>query len=232
VTDLTLFDVLRIIGRRFWLLAVIVTIVASFAVYLNYFFFTPYYSNSSTLLVNDRNSDNNPSLNDVLVYEKLIGTYKDIIRSKRILVPVVDQYGGDLTYRSLIQMLTVSSAPNSQVITVTVTSTDYKQATELANRVAETFSRLLPQVMTIDNVQILDSAERLEDPIPVKPRKKFNVFVSFVFSVFASAVLILVLHVLDTKVRTEEELVKAAEYPLLGSIPKFDRKKRKHSILS
>jgi capsular polysaccharide biosynthesis protein len=230
MADLTLLDVLKIIRKRLWLLFVIVIFVVSVTAYLNYFYLTPYYSNSSTLLVNDRNSENSPSLNDVLVYEKLIGTYKDIIRSKRILDPVVANYGEGLTYESLIQMLSVSSQPNSQVITVTITSKDYPQATELANLTAETFSQLLPQVMTVDNVQILDPAEIGKKPAPIKPRKIFNLFIASFLSGFVALSLILIVHLLDTRIRSEEDLVEAADYPLLGSIPNFDNKKNQYSI--
>lgn len=227
--ELSFLDFLKIIRRKLWLVIIIVFGISSITAYMNYFYLTPYYSNSSTLLVNDRNMENTPSLNDVLVYEKLIGTYKDIIKSKKILTPVVVEYGRGLSYEQLVGMLNVSSKPSSQVITITVISTNYIQATTLANLIAETFSRLLPNVMTVDNVQILDAAEQDSTPLPVKPRKKLNVFLSFFLSTFVSVALILILYLLDTKIRTEEDLIQTVNYPLLGSVPKINNKKVRYS---
>src|SRR5690554_1612285 len=112
--DFTFQDLLKLLRKKIWFICLIVIIAVGASGYLSYFYLTPIYANSSTLLVNDRTQNGIPSLNDVLVYEKLIGTYKDIIKSKRILKPIAEQY--NMTVEILSAMVDVTSRTNSQVI--------------------------------------------------------------------------------------------------------------------
>jgi capsular polysaccharide biosynthesis protein len=225
--DFTFHDLLKLLRKKLWFICLITIIAVGVSGYLSYFYLIPIYANSSTLLVNDRNQNVNPSLNDVLVYEKLIGTYKEIIKSKRILKPVAEHY--NMTVDRLSSMVTVSSRTNSQVITITITGPNYSETTLLVNVVAERFSSELPDIMTIDNVQILDPADLKLDQLPFKPNKPLNMILAFILGIFSSSAIVVLLHFLDSHIRTEDDLTMITDYPLLSSIPRYDKKSRMHS---
>jgi capsular polysaccharide biosynthesis protein len=222
--DFTFQDLLKLLKKKIWFICLVVIIAVGATGYLSYFYITPLYVNSSTLLVNDLKQDVNPSLNDVLVYEKLIGTYKDIIMSNRILKPIAEQY--NMNVELLSSMVNVTSRTNSQIITISVTGSDYSEATEMVNKVAERFSSELPEIMTIDNVQILDPADLKVNQAPIKPNKPLNLVLAFILSAFSSSAIVILLHFLDSHIRTEDDLMLLTEYPLLSSIPRYDKKSR------
>lgn len=226
--DFTFQDLLKLLKKKLWFICLITTIAVGASGYLSFFYITPQYANSSTLLVNDRTQSGIPSLNDVLVYEKLIGTYKDIIKSNRILKPVAEQY--NMSVEQLSKMVDVTSRSNSQIITITVTGPSYAEDTQLVNTIAERFSSELPEIMTIDNVQILDPADRKLDQAPIKPNKPLNMILAFILGIFLSSTIVVLLHFLDSQIRTEDDLTMLTDYPLLCSIPRYDKKGRMHSI--
>jgi capsular polysaccharide biosynthesis protein len=225
--DFTFQDLLKLLRKKLWFICLITIISVGASGYLSYFYITPLYANSSTLLVNDRTQSGIPSLNDVLVYEKLIGTYKDIIKSKRILKPIAEQY--NMSVDLLSPMVNVTSRTNSQVITVTVTGPNYSEATQLVNIIAERFSSELPEIMTIDNVQILDPADLKLKQSPFKPNKMLNMILAFILGAISSSAIVVILYFLDSHIRTEEELALISDYALLCSIPRYDKKSRMHS---
>jgi len=228
--DISLQDFVRILRKKWWIIALTAVLFACVSGYVSFYRLTPVYSNSSTLLVNEREQRNySLTFDDVMLYEKLMGTYKDILMSKRILNPVsaqMGQAGHPMTPDDLSRQIKITTNPSSQVIRITVNDMDYKVATDIANLMAETFSTNLKTIMTINNVQILDSAELRPHPIPVKPNKELNVAIAFIMGIFISVTGVLFLHFIDTRVRSEEDLSGLIDYPLLGSIPSY---KGKHS---
>lgn len=226
--EITLQDLIRLLKKKWWFITLFTLISIATAGYISYYHLTPIFSNSSTILVNDQDRTQNPlNVNDVMLNEKLIGTYKDILLSQRILNPVVEQLEQPITEEQIRSMTRISNASNSQVMRITVTHNNYLIATEIANLIAETFSKNLINIMTIDNVQILDPAEIKNNPHPIKPKKVLNVFWAFVLGLIISISLILIIHLLDTRIRTEEDLSSLIEYPLLGSIPNYSKQHQK-----
>ena len=229
MADLTFKELLLILKKKWWFIITVTCLAVLVAGYLSFYYFTPMYTNSTTLLVNDReqNLTNNIRLDDVMLYEKLIGTYKDIIVSKRILGDATKQF--NIAYEDLVKMVSVSSKANSQVITLSVTSSDYKGATQIANFIAETFRVLLPDIMTVDNVQILDPAQEKANPQPVKPNKKLNIALAFILGLLFSSSLVVIYYFIDSRVREETDFGNLTDLPVLGTIPRYDKKSRRGS---
>jgi capsular polysaccharide biosynthesis protein len=221
-------DWLLIFRKRWRLLFLFPLLFVAVAAYFSYFVTSPIYTNTCTLLVNEQNKQNNSlSVEEVMLYEKLMGTYKDVIMSKRILQPVAAEYKNGITPGNINQFVKVSTKANSQVISISVYFTNHRIATDLANKVADQFKNNLKFIMTVDNVQILDYASYEDNPVPVKPNKKMNILLGLFLGFGFSTSLIVLLYLLDTRIRNENDLSDILHYPLLGSVPSFINVKRK-----
>ncbi|QMV41369.1 hypothetical protein FPL14_09330 [Cohnella cholangitidis] len=222
-------DWLQVFKKRWRLLLLFPLLFAAIAAYLSYYVTSPIYTNTCTLLVNEQNRPNSSTLSveEVTLYEKLMGTYKDVIMSNRILHPVAEAYGNGITPGNIGQIVKVSTKVNSQVISISVTHANHKIATDIANKVADQFKNNLPSIMTVNNVQILDYAAYQDHPVPVKPNKKLNIALGLFLGVGLSASIIVMLQLFDTRIRNENDLYDILHYPLLGSVPSFEHAKRK-----
>lgn len=222
---------LRILRKRWLLIFVLTTIVTSFTMVLNVKYLVPKYSNSTTLLVNDRNRQGSGlRVDDILLYEKLMGTYKDILLSRRILSDVTDKIAPSMSPAQLRGLTSVAISTNSQVITIRVMHQNYEMATRLANGIAESFRAKLGTLIDVDNVQILDTAESSSNPRPVSPRVKFNTFLAFFLGLIFSSSLAVIFAFFDTRIRSEEDIRVVSNLPLLGIIPASSPRSRKSVI--
>ncbi|UJF32782.1 YveK family protein [Paenibacillus hexagrammi] len=164
-------EFLRLLRTRWWIIVCITVTTTTITYIQNSYFVKPEYANSATLLINDRHSNEKYSLtfDDVLLYEKLIGTYRDIILSNKVLNIVSHEmqteYHTTLSASEIRRIITVSTSNNSQVITITAQYTDYILATNLVNLVAKAFSENLKAIMNVDNVSIVDEAV-VNSPVP------------------------------------------------------------------
>jgi capsular polysaccharide biosynthesis protein len=233
---LTFREFIEVIRKK-WIFILSFTLIALISTtYFSFYIVTPTYSNTSTILVNDRNQTNNTlTFNDIMLYEKLMGTYKDVIVSKKILKQVLEQYRmqtnnfSPATPEELARMASITTNPSSQVIRITVFHQNYQSATELANLISIVFSSNLPDIMTINNVQILDPAELAPNPVPVKPNKTLNIVIAFILGLFLSVCYVVLVTILDTRVQKDEDLSNIIGYPILGTIPAMQTSKRKRS---
>lgn len=229
MTKMTIRDILLLLRKRWYILVMITGLSTGLGFYWSFYKSVPIFSNTCTLLVNDRNQGRiQLSFNDILLYEKLMGTYKDIIRSKKILDAVAEQTEPPMSRSEIANALHVSTNASSQIISVSIEHPDYQMATYLVNLIAEEFSRQLPTIMNIDNVQILDRATADDHPYPIKPNKKRNMVISFIAGIIISVNWIFIRRFMDTRIRYEEDLLDILPYPMLGAIPNLNSKKRSY----
>ena len=112
----------------------------------------------------------------------------------------------------------VSSEQDSQVVTVTVKDPDPELATEIANTTVHVFQDKVPDLMNVDNVNILSEAVTKAEPKPVEPKPMLNIAIAIVLGAMLGVGLAFLLEYLDTKLRTEEDIEDKLGLPILGVI--------------
>jgi capsular polysaccharide biosynthesis protein len=125
------------------------------------------------------------------------------------------------SYNELLGKVSVSSASETQVMTVTVSDASYEKAANIANAVAIVFQKSVPELMKVDNVSILDQADPNEKHGPVAPNPNVNIAVAFILALMAGIGLSFLLDNLDDTVKSEEDIETLLGVPVLTSIPRF-----------
>ncbi|KAB7707386.1 capsular biosynthesis protein [Bacillus aerolatus] len=186
---------------------------------ISYFVLTPVYQTSTQLLVNQAKTEQqlyNPT--EVQTNLQLINTYNVIMKSPAILEKVVDNLKLDGTAKELNGKITVQSEKDSQVVNVSVQDTDPERAAAIANEVATVFQKEIVNIMNVDNVSILAKAEAAEGMSPVKPQPLLNIAIALVVGLMAGVGLVFLLEYLDNTVKTEQDVERLLDLPMLGSV--------------
>ncbi|MCW1929087.1 YveK family protein [Bhargavaea beijingensis] len=216
---ISLQDLFKTLKKRLWLIVMSTVIAATIAGIISFLVMTPIYQASTQILVNqtERQSEAFTS-QDIQTDLQLINTYNVVIKSPAILNKVIEELGLDETAASLNSRVTVNSEQNSQVVNVTVQDSNQKQAVEIANTIANVFEQEIPQLMNVDNVNILSPAVMPANPSPVKPDPMLNMAIGAVIGLMVGVGIAFLLEFLDTTVKTEDDIEELTGLPVIGMI--------------
>lgn len=214
---ISLKEIFETIRKRISLIIILTFTTAAIAAIFSYFVMTPVYQVSTQILVNRNQVGQNFNTNEVQTNIQLIDTYTGIITSSRILEPVIEELNLDLTVDQVKNKISVQSNRN-QIMNINVQDPDPEQAVRIANKVAEVFQKEIPNLMNVDNVNILAEAKLSENMGPVKPRPVLNIAIALVIGLMAGVGLAFLFEYLDTSLKTESDVEKYLEIPVLGVI--------------
>ena len=177
-----------------------------------------YKSSAKIVLISDSSEMTN---NEISLNKNLVGTYTEIIKSKRVLNQVIDNLSLDYSYSKLHGSIEVSSVTNTEVIIITVTDTDKTLAKDITNEIAEVFEKEIPELYNISNVNILDTAEEASSPSNISVAKQSILFV--MIGLVLGLGLVFVLYYFDRTVKTVEQVETKIGLPVLGTVQDFNK---------
>lgn len=200
---------------------IIVAIAMGIGAIYSYGFTVPKYSSMTTLVLTTTKSDSETATSitasDVNLNSSLVSTYREIIESKNVLREVIKNLNSDISYEELKSNVKVEAVEDAEVLKITVTDGDASNAAKYANEIAKVFSGSVPDIYKINNVYILDEAEISDTPSNINHIKDLVIF-AFIGFVIAVAY-VFILNMLDTTVKTVEDVEKGVGIPVLVSIP-------------
>ena len=186
-------------------------------------FITPKYTSSTTLLLATSESSNSKTntitTSDITLNSKLVSTYSELVKSKNVTRQVISNLGIDETEDELRDSITVSSVKDTELIKISVTDKNATNAYNIANEIAKVFTQKVSEIYNINNVQILDQAEISTTPSNINHAKDVIMF-TFV-GLFIAIVFVLVANMLDTTIKSSEEVEKLCNVPVIASIPLY-----------
>ena len=116
-------------------------------------------------------------------------------------------------------MLTVTTQAESQILNVNVESGSKKDAEKVANDIAKVFSDEMPDIMNVDNVTILSKANGTASK--VSPSLIINLTIGLILGLILALIIIILKEIFDKRIRTEEDIERELNIPVLGSIQKL-----------
>ena len=188
---------------------------------------TPLYKGDTTvILVNKSGDSNNQTVtqSDVVLNQKLVSTYTQIVKSKKVLNQVINDLNLSYTYGQLNKHVSVSNVSDTEIIKISVSDEDPETAAKIANAVATVFKEEVGNIYHLENVTIIDKAEVQSKPFNIKVAK--TLAISFVGGMAVSLMLVFVLYYFDTSIKSSEDVEKKLGVAVIGTIPHVGSGKR------
>lgn len=220
--EITLQEIFMIIWRKIWiiLLATIIGGAASFSI--SAFVLDPTYTSRISMYVNNNkeNESTVANLNDINASQKLVSTYIEILKSDNVLSKVIEESGLGYTPSNIRSMMSASAVNGTEIFEVKVTTEDAEEAALIANTIAEVAPAEIIRVVKAGSVELIDEARPAT--VPTSPNVMLNTIIGIMLGGVLSVLGVLVVAMLDTRVKSEEDLKKYYTIPVLGSIPDLE----------
>lgn len=208
--------------KKRWKMIALITIVATvISGVFSFFIIDPVYEASTKLFVGkEENSEEVYNSNDIAMYQKLLKTYSETIKTRDLLTSAIKDSKYDLEVGAVSSALTVVPVADTQILQIKYQSKDPKEAEIVLKAISNNFIKTAKELVPNGNVRTIEAVEMPEKP--VSPNKMMNIAIAFLLGLMVSVGLVFLLEYLDNTYKTKEQLEKELELPVLGVIPTLD----------
>ncbi|OAB36578.1 hypothetical protein PMSM_06125 [Paenibacillus macquariensis subsp. macquariensis] len=124
----------------------------------------------------------------------VINSYMEIIKSSSIIDKVIHEYP-DLCIMAndLASNIKASTTNESLVMTLNYQDPSYEVASKIVNAIAMVFEKQILNIMKVDNVTILSSAQITDEAIPLNINPVMVIIIGFIMGLMLAIGLVLLL---------------------------------------
>ena len=215
--EIDVFAMLKTLWKRKFsiVLVALVFAIAAFG-YSAFLAKKEYQSTSRIYVVSRQNQDNNALTNsDLQAGSYLVKDYREIILSQNVLSQAIEELKLDLTPAELSKKISVSVPTDTRILSITAKDGDPKEAARIANGLRNVAAEKIISVTKVSDVTTLDEAEVPQ--LPSSPNIRRNVLLGFIAGLMV--VLMVVVEVLDDRVKRPEDIEELMGLTLLGIVP-------------
>ena len=204
--EIDVFAMLKTLWKRKFsiVLVALVFAIAAFG-YSAFLAKKEYQSTSRIYVVSRQNQDNNALTNsDLQAGSYLVKDYREIILSQNVLSQAIEELKLDMTPAELSKKISVSVPTDTRILSITAKDGDPKEAARIANGLRNVAAEKIISVTKVSDVTTLDEAEVPQSPS--SPNIRRNVLLGFIAGAGLMVVLMVVVEVLDDRVKRPEDV--------------------------
>ena len=220
--EIDLFKLLNALLKKWKFIAFTSVFMAIIFFLVNNFLVTPLYKASVKLYVNNNKTALSDNLNysDINASTMIIPTYTQLFSSQTVLQTVADKLGNKYTTDDLAAMMDITSADETQIISLNITYSDPEIALIVANAIADNAPEKITDIMGGGSIKVVDYAKLPESPC--SPNVSKNTLLGFVIGLILSIGLVIITELTDTRIKDADDLKNQYEdIPILGTIPEI-----------
>lgn len=221
--EIDLRELFLVLLHKWW--AIVLSALLAGVLFFGYTFFLvdPLYKAKALMYVNNSSiSIGSTSVSisgaELSAAQKLVDTYIVILESRQVLNEVIDEGELDESYEQLKDMISAAPVNSTEVFEVVVTSTSPSEAEHIANTIAKVLPDKITDIVAGSDVRIVDYAV-----VPAQrssPSYSRNTLIGLLVGAVLSAGIIILQHMLDDSIRTEDYITQTyPDIPLLAVVP-------------
>ena len=205
------------------ILTAIVAALVAFGV--SSFVLTPEYSSTTRIYVVNRNQSENAGLTnqDLQAGTYLVKDYKEIILSQDVLEKVISNLKLEQSGKGLSKKIQVTVPVDTRIVSIVVKDDQPEEASRIANALREVAAEKIIKVTRVSDVTTLEEARPALTPS--SPNIRRNTVLAFLAGGAVMVILVLLLELLDDRVKRPEDVEEVMHVALLGIVPDLNKLK-------
>ena len=180
----------------------------------------PLYHGTTTIILvqkADGTQAANTTQNELTLNEKLVTTYSQIIKSRRVLEQVITSLGLNTNINKLANKISVTSVSETPIIKISVSDENPEKAVEIANELASVFKKEITKIYNLENISIIDKATIEQKPYNINFAKQMLIYGMIGFILICG--IIFVIYYFDNTIKNKKEIETKLNIPVLSEIP-------------
>ena len=206
-------DLLELLGefrRKIWIILGTIILFGSVAGAFSAFVLTPQYKSTAMVYILSKES-------------QLTKDYKIIVTSRRVLNQVIEDMELSLTYKELVEKVTIDNPQDTRILSISVEDPDPAMAKLIADKIAVTSSDYIGDIMEMVPPKLIEEGE-----VPIlksSPSNTKNALIGGFIGAVLVCGFITVNVILNDTIRTEEDVTKYLGLSVLASVPEREGEK-------
>ena len=223
--EIDVFHLLKILWKRKILIALVAFVTGIVAFAYSSFIVKPEFTSTTRIYVVNRNQGDKPGLTnqDLQAGSYLVKDYREIILSQDVLEKVATDLKLELPPKGLASKIKVTVPVDTRIVSISVTDRAPEEASRIANSLREVAAQKIISVTRVSDVTTLEEARPATSPS--SPNIRRNTMVGFLAGAVVMVVTVLLVELLDTRVKRPEDIEDVMQIALLGVVPNLDKLK-------
>lgn len=227
--EIDLREVFLILLGKIWLILLVGIFTAVVAFVFSTFVMEPVYESTTQIYILNKQENNTVTYSDVQLGTQLTKDYAELIESRYVLEEVIEELqlkavNPDMDYEAMLGKVTVTTPTDTRILAITVEDTDPVLAMEIANSIREAAAVHIKNVMDIEAVNVVDTAN-LPTEKSAPSVFKWTVIGGFI-GMFIVMAVVLIWYLLDDTIKTSDDVEKYLGLSTLALIPLESREKK------
>ena len=223
--EIDVFQLVKVLWKRKFLI-VLTAIIAGLAAFAySSFVIKPQYTSTTRIYVVNRNQADKPGLTnqDLQAGAYLVKDYREIILSQDVLEKVVVDQSLTMDAKALGKKVSVTVPADTRIVSISVRDGKPEEASRIANALREVAAQKIISVTKVSDVTTLEEARPATSPS--SPNIRRNTMMATIAGVGFVTVIVLLVELLDDRVKRPEDIEEVMHLSLLGVIPNLEKLK-------
>ena len=218
---ISISEIIDAVKKRWKIIALTTVLATVVSGIFSFFVISPTYEASTKIFIGKEGAESEGyNSSDVSMYQNLIKTYSELIKTKDLVNKAIDNSEYDLSVNSVLNGITVNTLTGTQILQISYQSKSPSIAKNMLESITNEFITKAEELVPNGNVKILESIELPKNP--VAPNKKMNIAIAFTLGMMVGFGIVFLLEYLDNTYKNKEQLEKDLDIPVLGVIPMSD----------
>ena len=202
-------------------LGVCITLLSTIvSVYIAFIFIEPVYQANTKIFIGKETteqSDEKYNNNDVQMYQQLLKTYAELIKTNDLIEDSISQQNYDIKSTDILKKLSVTPKADTQILEISYKNKDKVLARNILSLITDELmsesSRLIPngKIEVVETVRIPEK--------PASPNKKLIVILGFSIGILITIGVVFLKNFISDQFKDNDEIEEILSMPVIGMIP-------------
>ena len=223
--EIDVLQMLKVVWKRKLIIALVAIITGGIAFGYSSFVVKPEYTSTTRIYVVNRNQTDKPGLTnqDLQAGSYLVKDYREIILSQDVLEKVVADQKLRMDAKALGRKVQVTVPADTRIVSISVRDGVPEEASRIANALREVAAEKIIAVTRVSDVTTLEEARPALSPS--SPNIRRNTILGVGAGAGLVFFVVLLVELLDDRVKRPEDIEEVMQISLLGVIPNLEKLK-------